>query len=56
MMTLVGTVSQLITTQHYYREINDLQSMPEEEFQKLIKKKLSQHLKKIFKSILTHEA
>jgi AcrR family transcriptional regulator len=56
MMTLMGTISQLITTQHYYREINDLQSLSEEAFQKLIKKKLSQHLKRIFKAILTHEA
>jgi len=56
MMTLVGTVSQLITTQHYYREINNLQSLSEEEFQKLIRKKLSIHLKGIFKAILTYEA
>ncbi|MES1221765.1 MAG: TetR family transcriptional regulator, partial [Bacteroidota bacterium] len=30
MATLVGTVSHLITTQHYYREMNNLQSMPDE--------------------------
>jgi hypothetical protein len=29
--------------------------MSEEEFQKLIKKKLSQHLKKLFKAILTND-
>ncbi len=56
MMTMIGTVSHLITTQHYYREINNLQSLAEEDFQKLIKKKLSQHLKKIFKAILTYES
>jgi AcrR family transcriptional regulator len=55
MMTLLGTVSQMITTQHYFKEINELQSMTDEEFQKLIRKKLSHHLKKIFKAILTHE-
>ena len=55
MMTLIGTVSQLVTTQHYYREMNDLQSMTEEDFQKHIRKKLSIYLKKIFKAILTHE-
>jgi len=55
MMTLIGTVSQLVTTQHYYREINDLQSLSDEEFQKHIRKKLSQHLKRIFKVTLTHE-
>ncbi|HYM93928.1 MAG TPA: TetR family transcriptional regulator [Chitinophagaceae bacterium] len=55
MMTLIGTVSQLITTQHYYREINNLQTLSEEEFQKHIRKKLSHHLKGIFKAILTYE-
>lgn len=56
MATLVGTVSHLITTQHYYKEINGLQDMQAEEFNQHIRKKLSQHLKKIFKAILTHEA
>lgn len=55
LMTLIGTVSQLVTTQHYYKEINGLQSLSEEEFQKHIIKKLSHHLKGIFKAILTHE-
>ena len=56
MATLIGTVSNMVTTQHFYREINNLQAMPDEQFQKLIKKKLSAHLKFIFKAILTHEA
>ncbi len=56
MTTLVGTVSHMVTTQHYYKEINNLQAMPDEQFQKLIKKKLSAHIKFLFKAILTHEA
>ena len=56
MATLTGTVSNLVTTQHFYREINNLQDMPDEQFQKLMKKKISTHLKFIFKAILTHEA
>jgi AcrR family transcriptional regulator len=56
MMTLIGTISQLLTTQHYYKEINGLQEMTDEEFQKHIRKKLSLHLKNIFKAILTYEA
>ena len=56
MTTLVGTVSHMVTTQHSYKEINNLQSMPEDQFQKLIRKKLSLHIKFIFKAILTHEA
>jgi len=55
MATLVGTAGHIIATQPYYREINNLQSMSEEEFQKHLKKKLSQHLKKLFKAILTNE-
>jgi len=55
MATLVGTAGHLIATQPYYREINNLQAMSDEEFQKHIKKKLSQHLKKLFKAILTNE-
>lgn len=55
MATLIGTSNTMVATQYYYREINNLQSVPDEEFQKHIKKKLSQHLKKIFKAILTNE-
>jgi AcrR family transcriptional regulator len=56
MTTLVGTVSHMITTQHSYKEINNLQAMPDDQFQKLIRKKLSAHIKFLFKAILTHEA
>ena len=55
MATLIGTANSIVSAQYYYKEINNLQSMTEEEFQKHIKKKLSQHLKKIFKAILTNE-
>lgn len=55
MATLIGTTGHMISTQHFYREINNLQEMPEEQFQKLIRKKLSVHLKFLFKAILTHE-
>ena len=56
MATLVGTVSHLVTSQHYYIVINNLQSLSDEEVKKHIKKKLSHHLKFLFKAILTHEA
>ena len=56
MMTLVGTTSQLLTAQKYYRELNNLQHLPDEEFKKHIKKKLSVYLKNLFKAILTYEA
>ena len=56
MMTLVGTTSQLIATQHYYRELNNLQSLSEEEFEKHAKKKLSSYLKTLIKAALSYEA
>jgi AcrR family transcriptional regulator len=56
MATLVGTVSHLVTTQHYYREINNLQSLSDEDVDKHIRKKLNNHLKFLFKALLTHEA
>jgi AcrR family transcriptional regulator len=56
MSTLVGTVSHIVATQHFYRELNNLQDMPDDQFQKLIRKKLSAHFKFIFKAILTNEA
>jgi AcrR family transcriptional regulator len=56
MNTLIGTGSHLIATQHFYREINNLQTMEDNEFKKLIKRKLSHHLKSLFKATLTYEA
>lgn len=53
--TLIGTTSHLITTQHYYRRLNNLESLPDEEFEKHLKKKLSNHLKSLFKETLTYE-
>ena len=53
MTTMVGTVSQMITSQHFYKKINNLEYMDEMEYQKLIRKKLSAHLKNLFKRVLT---
>ena len=56
MATLIATTSHMVTTQHFYREINNQQDMPDEQFQKMMKKKLNTHFKFIFKAILTNEA
>src|SRR4051812_8472203 len=37
MMTLVGTASQLMTAQHFYKKMNNLESLSGEEFEKHIK-------------------
>ncbi len=56
MTTLVGTVSYMITSQHFYRKVNSMEAMDELEFQKHMRKKLSVHLKNLFKQLLTHDA
>ncbi|MBC7553283.1 MAG: TetR/AcrR family transcriptional regulator [Taibaiella sp.] len=55
MTTLVGTVSQMITSQHFYRSVNQLEYMAEIEFQQHMRKKLSIHLRNMFKKLLTNE-
>jgi AcrR family transcriptional regulator len=54
--TLIGTVAQMMVSLDYYKDVNHLQAMPDEEFEKLIKRKLSIHIKTLFKAILTYEA
>lgn len=54
--TMVGTVWQTMMYRQYYREFHKLEAMPDEEFNTLIKRKLSIHIKKLFKDILTNEA
>ena len=55
MATLIGTTGHLVTTQHYYKKLNNLEALSDEEFEKHIKKKLSNHLKSLFKAVLTYE-
>lgn len=54
--TMIGTVAQTLISMDYYRDINNLQDMPDDEFEKMIKRKLSIHIKTLFKAILTYEA
>ncbi len=53
--TLSGSANNLISTQKYYRTLSGLNDMGEEDFQKLLKKKLTENLKKIFKILLSNE-
>jgi AcrR family transcriptional regulator len=53
--TLYGTINYAIATQDFYKRINGLEDMDEEEFQTYLKRKLSQHLKSLFKSTVTNE-
>jgi AcrR family transcriptional regulator len=56
MTTMIGTAHQLVITQNFYREVNGLEALSEQDFLKHLKKKLSHHLKTLFKAILTYEA
>ena len=53
-MTMIGTANHFITTQQFYRRYNNMVNTDDLEFQKLMKKKLSHHLKALFKSSLTN--
>ncbi len=55
MGTLIGTASHLLTSRHIFRELDNKQDMTDPEFDAYAKKKIGQHMKTIFKSLLTDE-
>jgi len=55
MATLIGTTTHIVTTQHYYKKLNNLEDLSDDEFERHIKKKLSNYLKSVFKAILMYE-
>ncbi len=55
LITMFGAANQLLSTKHYYKELNNLQDMDDDTFQAYLKKKLSIHLKSLFKAMLTYE-
>ncbi len=54
--SLIGTISYMLINIDFYRKYHDLESLRDEEFEKIIKKKLAVHIKSIYKAILTHES
>jgi AcrR family transcriptional regulator len=54
--TLVGTVWQTMINRDHYREFNKLGTLTEGALINRLSKKLSIHIKNLFKDILTHEA
>jgi hypothetical protein len=54
--TLIGTVSHTLVNLDFYKTYHHLESLIEEEFERVVKKKLSVHIKNIYKAILTHES
>jgi len=56
MATMIGTSNHFIVSQEFYRRYNNLKDLPEDEFQKHLKKKLGNYLKTLIKALLTHDA
>ncbi len=54
--TLLGTVWQSIISKEHYREFTNSEALTDEEYENQLKKKLSIHIKTLFKAILTNEA
>lgn len=53
--TLFGTLNQAISTQPFYRYIYQLEDLSQDELNNHLKRKLSIHLKKIFRAVLDKE-
>ena len=56
MNTLIGTISHMLVNLDFYKTYHNLEMLTDEEFEKTLKKKLSAHIKIIFKAILSHES
>lgn len=54
--TLIGTISYMLINLDFYRNYHNMESLRDEEFERIIKKKLAVHIKSIYKAILTHES
>ena len=54
--TLMGTVFHTLINLDFYRNYHHLEALKDEEFERLVKKKLSVHIKNIYKAILSHES
>jgi hypothetical protein len=54
--TLIGTISHTMLNMEFYKHYHHLEALKEEEFERVLKKKLSVQLKNIYKAILTHES
>lgn len=55
MNTLIGTVTQTFMNQNYYKLYYNLQPPSDEALQEKLKKKISNHIKTIFKALLSYE-
>ncbi|HEV7382051.1 MAG TPA: TetR family transcriptional regulator [Dyadobacter sp.] len=54
-ITLYGTIHHAIATQDYYKTLNHIEHLNEEDFHELLKTRLKRHLKSLFKSAVFNE-
>ncbi|MDQ6813489.1 MAG: hypothetical protein M3040_07135, partial [Bacteroidota bacterium] len=54
--TLIGSITQMMLTSDYYKEYNNLQSIPDDQFFEQVKEKMSNHIKFLLKALLSYEA
>jgi AcrR family transcriptional regulator len=54
--TLMGTVFHTLVNLDFYKTYHHMEGMKDEEFERVVKKRLSVHIKNIYKAILTHES
>ena len=52
---LYGTINQAVSTQPFYRKINGLHHLSQQDLENHLKEKLSIHLKKLFRNTLVQE-
>lgn len=55
MTSLFGTIHQVIPAQHILRNSSAAKGLNDDEYREYLKNRVSTHLKKLFKAILTHE-
>ncbi|MBS1729300.1 MAG: TetR/AcrR family transcriptional regulator [Bacteroidetes bacterium] len=56
MNTMTGTVTQMILNKEVYREFNSLKKTSDSVYHTWLKKRLGDHIKKIFKTLLEYES
>jgi AcrR family transcriptional regulator len=54
--TLMGTVFHTLVNMDFYKSYHHMEGLKDEEFERVVKKRLSVHIKNIYKAILTHES
>jgi AcrR family transcriptional regulator len=54
--TLIGTISHMLINLEFYKKYHHMEALKDEDFERIVKKKLSVQLRTIYKAILTHES